>query len=195
MKTIWSTIALLVAGGLTLAGDTDRGVELYHQGKYSAAHTELAQAVKDDPKDAKAQRYLGLVLVEQRKLSEAEEHLNQANELDPSGETKAAMARLYIERKDLDKAQSLVDEAEGPEKQYVKGLLHLNREQHKEATESLESYLSENPNQAYARYYAGLAYNGLKRPDKMLSHFELFLRLMPDAPEAKKVRAVLSTGR
>ena len=170
-------------------------MELYRKGKYASAHAELTQAVRADPKDAKAHRYLGLVLVEQRKLAEAEEHLNRANELDPNGETKLALARLYIERKELDKAQSLIDEADGSEKLYVKGLLHLNRQQNKEAAENLESYLSENPDHAYAHYYAGLAYNAVKRPDKMLSHFELFLRLMPDAPEARKVRAVLSTGR
>ena len=41
---------------------------------------------------------------------------------------------------------------------------------------------------------AELAYNGAKRPDKMLTQFEMFIRLKPDAPEAKKVRAVLTTG-
>ena len=46
-------------------------------------------------------------------------------------------------------------------------------------------------------YYSGhgLAYNGAKRPDKMLTHFGIFVKLKPDAPEARKVRAVLSTGR
>lgn len=195
MRRILGFVVLVGMGSLVWAEDADRGVALYRQGKYAAAQTVLAQTVRAEPKDAKAQRYLGLVLIEQHKVSEAEEHLNQANEVDPNGETKLALARLYIERKEFDKAQPLVDEGDGPEKSYVKGLLLLNRQQNKEAAESLESYLAENPDHPYAHYYAGLAYNGAKRPDKMLSHFELFLRLMPDAPEAKKVRAVLSTGR
>ena len=37
--------------------------------------------------------------------------------------------------------------------------------------------------------------NGLRRPDKMLTHFQLFLKMKPDAPEARKVRAVLKTAR
>jgi len=38
-----------------------------------------------------------------------------------------------------------------------------------------------------------MAYSGMKRPDKMLTHFDLFLKARPDAPEARKVRAVLKT--
>ena len=73
--------------------------------------------------------------------------------------------------------------------------MQFNRQRFNEAISSFESYLKDHPNQPYAHYYAGLAYNGAKRPDKMLSQFDMFLRLKPDAPEARKVRAVLSTGR
>ena len=48
-----------------------------------------------------------------------------------------------------------------------------------------------NPENPYAHYYAGLAYNQIKRPDKMLEHFRTFLKLAPEAPEAPKVRALL----
>lgn len=174
--------------------DTDRGVDLYRQGKFSDAQSELAKAVQSNPDDARAQRYLGLTLVEQHKGSDAEPHLNKANELDPGGESKLALARLYVEQKDLDKADALLSDADGPDKEYVQGMLQLQRGQNKEAAASLESYLSKNPDNAYGHYYAGLAYNAAKRPDKMLTHFELFLKIRPDAPEAKKVRAVLSTG-
>jgi tetratricopeptide (TPR) repeat protein len=140
------------------------------------------------------QRYLGLAMVEQHKPDEAQAHLNKANELDPGGESNLALARMYVETKDLDKADELLKNADGPDKDYVVGLLQLQRKQNKEAAESLERYLKDNPDHAYAHYYAGMAYNAAKRPDKMLTHFELFVRLKPDAPEAKKVRAVLSTG-
>jgi tetratricopeptide (TPR) repeat protein len=188
--------ALLAAiGALAVMADTDRGVELYRQGKYADAQSELAKAVQANPDDARAQRYLGIVLVEQHKASEAQDHLNKANELDPGGESKTALARLSIEQKDLDKAEEMLNGGEGPELNYVRGLLELQRQQNKEAAASLEKYLQDNPDHPYAHYYAGLAYNAQKRPDKMLSHFQMFVKLKPDAPEAKKVRAVLSTGR
>ena len=189
-----AVLTMLSSGLFVLIADTDRGADLYRQGKFSDAQAELAKAVQSNPEDARAQRYLGLVLVEQHKGSEAEPHLSKANELEPGGESKLALARLYVEQKDFDKAESLLNDADGPDKEYVQGLLQLQRQQNKEAAASLESYLQKNPDNPYAHYYAGLAYNGAKRPDKMLTHFELFLKLRPDAPEAKKVRAVLSTG-
>jgi tetratricopeptide (TPR) repeat protein len=167
---------------------------LYNQGKYGQAQAELVKAVESNPNDARARRFLGLALVEQHKPGEAQEHLARANDLDPSGDSKLALARMYIEQKDLDKAEDLLKDAQGEELDYVRGLLQLNRQQNKEAAASLESYLQNHPNHPYAHYYAGLAYNGAKRPDKMLTHFEIFIRLKPDAPEAKKVRAVLTTG-
>jgi len=189
-------ISLLVTGlwSLTLFADTDRGVDLYRQGKFVDAQAELSKAVQQTPDDARAQRYLGLALVEQHKPGEAEEHLNKANELDSNGDTKLALARLYVEQKQLDKAQAMLDNADGAEKDYVRGVLLLQRGQGADAAAALESYLQANPNNAYAHYFAGLAYNAAKRPDKMLSQFEMFLKLRPDAPEAKKVRAVLTTG-
>ncbi len=190
-------VAVVLTAGLSsmaLWAGTDSGVELYHQGKFSAAESELSKAVQEDADDAVAQRYLGLALVEQHKPDDAEAHLKKAEELKPGGDSKLAMARLAIERKDYSKAESLMKDADGDEKGYVAGLLQYNRQKNSEAAASLESYLEKYPEQAYAHYYAGLAYNGMKRPDKMLSHFQLFLKLAPDAPEARKVRAVVSTG-
>ncbi len=187
---IWSSLF-----AVALVADTNRGVELYNQGKYAEAQSELSKAVAAAPDDARAYRYLGLSLVEQHKASEAEAPLKKADELASNGDTKLALARMYVEEKQLDKAEALVNEADGSEKEYVRGLIQFFRNQNKEAAASLENYLKDNPDQPYAHYYAGLAYSGAKRPDKMLTHFELFLKLKPDAPEARKVRAVMSTGR
>jgi tetratricopeptide (TPR) repeat protein len=196
-RTLLTVLSITLLSGLcvlTLMADTDRGVELYKQSKFLDAQSELTKALQSNPDDARAHRYLGLALVEQHKPSDAAPHLNRAKELDPGGDSSLAMARLYVEQKDYDKAQAMLDNADGADRDYVRGLLQLGRQQNSEAAASLESYLQKNPDNAYAHYYAGLAYNAAKRPDKMLTQFELFLRLRPDAPEAKKVRAVLSTG-
>jgi len=194
MNRIPAVILLGLATGILLA-DTDRGVDLYQQGKYAEAQSELSKAVESNSNDARAQRFLGLSLVEQHKPGDAREHLTKANELEPGGDSKLALARMYIEEKDLGKAEELLNGADGEDLDYVRGLLQFNRQQNSEAAASLERYLKSHPNNPYAHYYAGLAYNGAKRPDKMLSHFEMFVRLKPDAPEARKVRAVLTTGR
>jgi tetratricopeptide (TPR) repeat protein len=134
-------------------------------------------------------------LLEQKKFDEAAGQLNRAAELEPSAETKGALARLYAEKKEFDQAEAALDGASGEDADYAKGLVLLQRKQFDESARLLEGYTEANPNHAYAHYYAGMAYNGSKRKDKMLSHFEMFLRLNPDAPEARKVRAVMQTGR
>jgi tetratricopeptide (TPR) repeat protein len=185
---------LLLAATLT-AADVGRGRELYAQGNYQDAVTELRQVVQDQPDNADAHRLLGLALIEDGKASEAATHVNRANELAASGETKLALARLAVAQKNFDRAEELLNDATGDDVEYVRGLLHLGRNRHREAAEALEAYSKQNPAHAYAHYYAGLAYNGLRQPDKMLTHFERFLQMKPDAPEARKVRAVLRTGR
>ncbi len=64
-----------------------------------------------------------------------------------------------------------------------------------EAAKDFEAHLEKHPEDAYAHYNAGLAYNRMKRPDKVLTHFEMFVKMRPDAPEARKVRAVLQSVR
>jgi tetratricopeptide (TPR) repeat protein len=188
----WMVLAL---GGLAFGADLDRGVELYKEGKYAEASATLRAVVEEEPENGRAHRYLGLALLGEEKLPEAARHLEKAGELDPGGETKLALARLYLEQKEFGKADAVLGEAEGEDLEYVRGQVHLNQKRYDQAARDLDAYIKKNPEEAYAHYYAGLAYNGLRRPDRMLTHFELFLKLKPDAPEARKVRSVMKTAR
>lgn len=181
--------------GLMFAGDLDRGIELYKQGKFSEAESELRTVVAENDSNARARRFLGLAMLEERKFEEAAAELNRAAELEPGAEAKGAIARLHAEKKEYDQVESALDGASGEDAGYARALLLLHQKQFEESARSLEAYTENYPNHAYAHYYAGMAYNGSRRKDKMLSHFEMFLRLKPDAPEARKVRAVLQTGR
>lgn len=192
---MWRFFSVLGAMGLLFAADVERGAGLYKEGKYSEAESELRAVVGENENNSRARRLLALALIEQRKFDDAEAQLNRAGELEPSGEVKAAKARLYAEKKEFDRVESELEGATGEDADYARALLQLHRKQHAEAGSALETYLESNPNHAYAHYYAGMAFNGAGRKDKMLSHFEMFLRLKPDAPEARKVRAVLQTGR
>lgn len=186
---IFSTVAVL------LAADLDRGRELYVEGKYAEAEAEFRAVLEDDAGNAAAQRYLGLALIEQDKVSDAAPFIKKAHELDASPENKLALARLLVEQKEYAKADEAIQDAAGEDLEYVRGLVHLNRRRYEEAARDLESFIEKNPDRRpYAHYYAGMAYNGLKRPDKMLTHFQHFIRMKPNAPEARKVRAILRTG-
>src|SRR5262249_39431231 len=174
------TFCLAIATFTASAQDLDRGIELYRQNDFAGAVAALRQVVDSDTNNARGNRYLGLALLEQGKASEAEPFILKANEQDPSGESKMAMARLYIEKKDYDTAAECLKDAGGEELSYVRGLLNLHRKQFSQAVTDLEAFSKRYPEFAYAHYYAGLAYNGLKRPDKMLTHFEVFVRMKPE---------------
>jgi tetratricopeptide (TPR) repeat protein len=189
---LWLT---LWAASMAVAADLNRGIELYEQENFAEAKAELSQVVAENPDDARARRYLGLALVEQGNVSEGAPHIDKAHELEPSGETRLARARLYVAQKEYDRAEAQLEQASGEELGYVRGLLRFHQQRHEEAAQELENFLEGKPEKAYAHYYAGLAYNALRRQDKMLTHFELFLKLKPKAPEARKVRSVLKTGR
>ena len=53
------TVAVLCLFAAALLADTNRGVELYRQGKYAEAQSELSKAVEANSDDARAQRFLG----------------------------------------------------------------------------------------------------------------------------------------
>lgn len=195
MKPFTTMLILAVAAGASFAADLNRGRELYNEGKYSEAVTELQSVVKGNADSADAHRLLGMALVEQDRVSDAEKHINRAMELDASGESKLAAARLALAKKDYDRAEQLIGEASGDDLEYVRGLIHFHKNRFEEAATDLEAAVGKRPNSPYAHYYAGLAYSKTGKPDRMLTHFETFVRLKPDAPEARKVRAVLRTGR
>jgi tetratricopeptide (TPR) repeat protein len=177
------------------AADLQRGKQLYLEGKLTEAEGELRQVAGQDANNNAAHRYLGLALVEQGKTAEAAQHINRAMELEASNENKLALARLQVAQKEYDKAEQTLQNVAGEELEYVRGLIHLNRERFNEAAQDLEAFIKKIPQHAYAHYYAGLAYNQTKQKDRMLSHFQQFVQMRPDAPEARKVRAVLQTGR
>jgi hypothetical protein len=68
----------------------------------------------------------------QGKASDAESYILREHELSPGGESRLALARLYVEKKELDQAEKAISDAEG-EAPYTRGLIHLHRKRHEEA--------------------------------------------------------------
>src|SRR5688500_16412884 len=103
--------------------DIDRAVELYRKNNFPEAESALRRIVEQHGDNARAHRYLALSLLEQHKASEAEPLARKADELESNGESKAVLARLYIEQKDFDKAAEAIKDASGDEARYISGLL------------------------------------------------------------------------
>jgi tetratricopeptide (TPR) repeat protein len=183
-----------------LAADVQRGKQLYEEKNYRDAERELQQVASAEPDNAEAQKYLGLARIQLGKVSDAEAPLKKANELAGDAGTKLGLARIAIEQKDLDGAEALINQAaesdaDNADIPFNRGLIKASRKQYAESVKDLESAIQKNPDNAYAHYYAGLSYNALKRPDKMIEHFQKFIKLAPDAPEKARVQSILKSVR
>lgn len=208
MTQRWLVPALAAALAIPLArasafdhSDLDRGIELFEAGKYRDAEPLLSAAAKADPENARAHEFLGRVRLELRKFNEAQTELSKADALSPNnGTVQIALARVYLEQKQLDKAEKAANRAaelsdSDPDVPLYRGAIAVARRDYKTGAALLEEAIGKKPDAAYAHYYAGLAYNGLRQPDKMVEHFRSFLKLAPDAPEAAKVESLLRATR
>ena len=173
------------------AADVEQAIDLYNRSQYAEAHSVLEQVINTQPDNARAQLYMGLTLIAQDQAGPAEAYLKRADELGSGPDTKAGLALQAIAKRDLERAESLLGGTEGELAQYAKGVLYVHQKKNEEAVQELEQFLEKRPSHGYAHYYAGLAHSALRKNDRMLLHFERFLALHPNAPEARKVRSVL----
>ena len=78
---------------------------------------------------------------------------------------------------------------------YQLGMAYVNQQDFQAASTAFERASELDPGMAYAHYNAGLMYYRVKRIDKMASHFEMFLKLAPEAPERGQVESIMRTVR
>jgi tetratricopeptide (TPR) repeat protein len=78
---------------------------------------------------------------------------------------------------------------------YQLGLAHLRKNEFDAAAQALDRSADLMPEFAYAFYNAGVAHQRAKRYTKMAEHFQMFLKLAPDAPERKQVQLALNALR
>jgi tetratricopeptide (TPR) repeat protein len=78
---------------------------------------------------------------------------------------------------------------------YQLGLVQSLRNDFAASAATLERATELDGYDAYAHYYAGIAYNKIHRVDRMAVHFQAFTKLAPDAPERPQVEAILRTLR
>ena len=202
-KTIRGLLAgtLLAAAGAWAADALPESVERYRLQKYQEAETMLRADIDANPEDARAHEFLGRTLAALKRADEAEQHIAKAEELGASeAQLKIARAAVAIERRDVDGAVGLLNEAaeaepENAEVYHYRGMVKTNQRDFQAAVADLEKAVALDPARAYSHYYLGLAYNGIRRPDKMAEHLNAFVSHAPDAPDADKVRSVLKAFR
>jgi tetratricopeptide (TPR) repeat protein len=79
--------------------------------------------------------------------------------------------------------------------QFEAGLAYASRNQFAESAAAMDRSIQAAPDLAYAHYYAGLAYQRIKRIDLTAVRLEAFIRIAPQAPERAQVESILRTLR
>jgi len=110
------------------------------------------------------------------------------------------LALVDIGRKNYDQAledamKAIELNGENPDAHYALGLVYALRKDFKNASPSLEKTIALNPEHAYGHYQLGLVQYQLKKYDQTIIHFEKFIELAPNAPEAPQVKSILKTVR
>src|SRR5262245_44400493 len=155
------------ARGAVPQAEVDRGIELYKSRSFQEAAQVLEAAAQASPGNARALTYLGLSRLELQQPGPAEEAFRKALEAD------ANYAQAH----------------------YGLGLALGHLGQRDKAIASLEKAVELDASNAYAHYHLGLALQQSGALDRAVLHLTRFLDLAPDAPEAPRVRALLSQLR
>ena len=184
----------LILAVSVFAADLETGKRLFEENKYQEAEQELREAVAAEPDSAEANYYLGADLVQLNKYKEAEPFLEKASAEKP--EARVALGHAYMMQDRLNDATRLLNEAakdqpENAEIHRYQGMILLKQNKFDDAFKQLSKAVELDPKDAYAHYYLAMASSRLKRPDEMVTHFQIFLKLAPDAPEAAKVKSLL----
>ena len=194
-----SSIALALA--LT-AGQTVADVrQLYDAGKYREVVGALDQTTVEADK---ASRLRFLAAQSYNKLQDAEAARRTYQRLADIGVegpwASIGLSALRLMGAQFDEALASADEAVRlaaslPEAHYQRGVVLMARKEYADALDAFTNAVQLDPVFAASHYYAGLASYRAKRIDLMTNHFEMFVKLAPDAPERPEVESILRTVR
>lgn len=148
-----------------LRGDVLAAKGKYTDGKpgWDAARARAEAILKNEPKNGRANFWLGASLVKLQRYDDALKALNAA--------AGAGMPSAMVD--------------------YQRGLALVLKKDYQGAVEALDRVQNADERFAHLYFYRALAWNQLGKKDKMLADMDQFLKLAPTAPEADQARAFL----
>ncbi|MGC8917078.1 MAG: tetratricopeptide repeat protein [Thermoanaerobaculum sp.] len=182
---------------------------LFQEKKYGDAVKVLQDAVKAAPEEAALYVSLGELYRATNNGSEATAAYRKAKELaekvlvrdDKDRQARLSLALAQLNLKEVDKAAGNLEKLlEGQEKPdplilYHLGVARLYQGKAQDAFDTLSKVLEANSGMAYAYYYRGLAADKLGKKDVLINDMGRFLYLAPNAPEASKAQAIVSSAK
>jgi tetratricopeptide (TPR) repeat protein len=190
------SIAFVIAGGQLLFGQgIDDVRKLYDSGQYQQV---IAAAARSDA-DPRVKYLQGQ---SHEKLSHASEARQVYGQLAGRPESDpwhyVGQSAMALMERDLAGAlaaanRAIERDASLPEAYYQRGLAQNALQDMAGAAASFQKASDLDPSWAYPHYFAGVAYSKVKRIDLTAQHFQMFLRLAPQAPERGEVQSILKT--
>ena len=144
---------------------SDLGVQLFSQGKLDEAEEQFREAIKTDPAAFNPRLNLGMLLVEKCEFAEAVVELNRAISFNPE----SAAAHLYA------------------------GVAYAGLAQYEDAEKHLKTaYTIGGTSYSLALYHLGRLYTNKGEREAALKYFQEYLRVSPDAPNARQVEKLIA---
>ena len=149
-----------------------KGVKFSRENKLEEAIQSFQKAVEIKEDFVEAYVNLGAFLFQQQKDDEAEKVLLKALELRPEeSKPKEILAAINFEKAKILIKENKIDEA----------------------LERLKQAYSFRADHAYVNFLLGYIYHEKEMKDEAIKHFEAFLQLEPNAPQAKEVKKLLES--
>jgi len=172
------------------------GISFFETGKTAEAKAIFDQLVAEGMVDDNLFYYLGSAILKLNQSPDlALSYFNKISTNSPLGYV--GKGQYYIKKQNYTSAETqlnlaLQKDPNCAEAYFHRGLLRGFQKKLDLAIADLEKCLQIKGNHAYAHYQLGLAYNQKGRKDLMILHFQKFLYLAPEAPEAPQVKSLLS---
>ncbi|MDX1383953.1 MAG: tetratricopeptide repeat protein, partial [Thermoanaerobaculia bacterium] len=176
----------------------NEGAAALREGDVAAAESRFEEALAEQPDLAQAQEGLMLVYARQGRWQEAAAKAEQVLATDP-GDKRALRVRYdsYTELGDEARSReafdalAAVDPARLAETFFDSGVAKFNAGDTAGAAADLERVVALTPDNSAAHYNLALSYTNMGSSAKAKEHFEAFLRLAPDDPNAATAREMM----
>jgi len=159
-------------------------LDLTQAGKLDEAIVAYEAIAATEPGVPEVYQNLGYVHTQKKDWAKAEEAYKKALELRPSSDVSAALARVYQESGQSEKAMEVMSQAAGAnptdaKAQFNMGIFNLNAGKSEEAVGNFTRALEADPSLADAYYHLGTLYVGQNKIPEAVLNLEKFLSLNP----------------
>lgn len=164
--------------------------QLHKENKLDEAENLYVQVLENEPKNAEAWNFLGVINLQKFKLTIAEDYIKKALEISPEPYFYENLAKVYLEREDTKKAITIYNELLKymPESfNYTFNLASAYKVSGdiENAIKTYKRAIEIVPTNPDTYFNLGLIYNDLSNPEEAIKYYKKAVELSPDDMETR----------